>query len=259
MAMTNEQYTQTIIEDTEVYFRAFTLADNFSHHEGDIEWIAPVPGTRGPYLVFKVSFSDKTEEVIERLMPDVQNGKAPSFWVLSPLSNPKLFDILRSKGFTGGLSGSGEWGMAADMSVLADLPAPSDLVEVKKVTSIPDFKVWMDVVNTALHGWDLLTIEHFSVWLERKELVFYLGYLDGVPVSTVATIQNSNSAGVEFVSTLEEYRHQGAAYAVCLKALRDLQGKNIETATLTCFSTKLYERLGFKPYYEQVFFNFQKA
>lgn len=257
--MNNEQYIQTIVEDTEVYFRSFGLAGNFSHHKGSIEWIEPLPGYRGPQFIFRVAFSDKTEDEIEKLIPGLQNGTVPTLWILSPISNPKLFDILHSKGFEGSLSGSGEHGMAMDMNTLDNLPAPSNFIKVKKVTSIADFQVWMDIVNTALHGWDLLTIEHFSAWLEREEFAFYLGYLNDVPVSTAAAFTNGKSAGIEFVSTLEQYRRMGAGYTVCYKALHDLKSNNVEFATLCSLSgaDKLYERLGFKSYYEQVFFNFQ--
>jgi predicted GNAT family acetyltransferase len=258
--MTNEQYIQTITEDAEDYFRSFGLADHISHQEGSIEWIVPLSGYPGPSLVFKVSFSDKTEDEIEELIPGLQNDIVPTCWVLSPISNPKLFDILYSKGFEGSLSGSGEHGMAMDMNVLTDLPAPSNHIEVKKVTSMKDFKVWMDVVNTALHGWDLLTIEHFSVWLEREEFAFYLGYLDGVPITTAAVLVHDKSAGIEFVSTQEQYRCRGAGYSICHKALSDLQSNGIQIATL-CSSAgvdKFYGKLGFKSYYEQVFFCYKK-
>ncbi len=258
--MNKEQKIEAIVKANELYFRSFALVDGIFHHEGDIEWIAPLLGTSGPALVFKVSLSDTAGELIERLIPDIQSGKIPSCWVLSPLSNSKISDILLSSGFTGGL-GSGEYGMAMDMNTLANLPAPSNIVEVKKVTSIADFKVWIDVVNTALHGWDMLSIEQYSVWLNREEFAFYLGYIDGVPISTAATMQDSKCAGVEFVSTQKEYRHKGAAYAVCHKALFDLQSNNVETVTLVSLpgADKLYEKLGFKPYYEQLLFLYQNT
>ncbi len=260
MSINNEQYIKTIVRGTELYFRSFALADGMYHHEGAIEWIAPLPDGRGPAVVFKVSLSDSAGEAIETLIPDLQSGKVPSCWVLSPLSNPKIFDILVSNGFTGGPD-SGEWGMAMDMHTIANLPAPNTLVEVKKVASPADFKLWMDVVNAALHGWEMLTIDHYTVWLEREELAFYLGYIDGVPVSTAATFQDGNSAAVEFVSTLKEFQGKGAGYAVCQRALCDLQAKHIETATLIAFAdgVKLYEKLGFKKYYDQVMYIFQQA
>lgn len=258
--MNHEQYIQTIVSGTEAYFRAFALADRMSHQQGAIEWVAPLPGGKGPALVFKVSLSDSAEEAIEKLIPELQDGKVPSIWVLSPLTNPKIFNLLAEKGFAGGPDSS-EWGMAMEMKTLADLPAPNPLVEVKKVISLTDFQVWMDVVNTALHGWDMLTIEHYSAWLVREEFAFYLGYIDGVPVSTVATIRNGNSAGVEFVSTLREYHGRGAGYTVCLRALHDLQATHIETATLIAFAdgVKLYEKLGFRKYYNQVMYSFRKV
>ncbi|HOG02023.1 MAG TPA: GNAT family N-acetyltransferase [Clostridia bacterium] len=261
--MNSKQYIKTIVEGLEVYFRTFALADNMLHCQTDgVEWIAPSPNGKGPAIVFGTSLDDISEDRVRRLMPDLQNGKIPALWVLSPLFEPKnVRDTLIASGFKDISSKEmPEYGMALDMKSLANISAPNKCVEVKKVTSEADFRLWINVVNTALHGWDLLTIEHYSIWLNRGELSFYLGYINGIPVSTAAAIQNGRTASLEFVSTLVQYRKQGAAYAVCLKTLQALRDKGIRTATLRSSHEgfTLYKKLGFKPYYEQMLLNFQK-
>lgn len=145
------QYIKAIVRGSEIYFRAFALADNMYHHEAAIEWIVPLPGEKGP--------------------------------------------------------------------------------------------------------------EHYGVWLEQEVFTFYLGFLDRVPACTAATIKDGTNASLEFVSTSKEHRRKGAAYAVRLKALQYLYKRGVDIVTLrSSFEAyKLYERLGFKPYYEQQLFSFQEA
>ncbi|MFD1908226.1 GNAT family N-acetyltransferase [Paenibacillus rhizoplanae] len=98
----------------------------------------------------------------------------------------------------------------------------------------------------------LCWIKHITnFWLSRSELSFYLAYLDGVPIATSAAIQTGNQASIEFVSTLQQYRNQGAASALCLKTLHDLHNKGVHTATLRASheANALYTKLGFKPYF----------
>lgn len=261
--MNQKQYIKAIVIGSEIYFRTFALADNMYHHDGAIEWIVPLPGEKGPAIVYKVECSAMVEEEIDRLIPDIQAGIVPSLWVLTPCSQPeKVSDILIKKGFKDITDREHpEYGMAMDMDVLADLPQSSKMVEIREVESISEFSTWVNVVNEALHGWELLTTEHYCIWLEREEYTFYLGFLNGIPVCTAATIKDGSKASLEFVSTLKEYRKNGVAYAVCLKALQELHKNGVEIVTLRSSfeAIKLYEKLGFKPYYEQQLFSFQEA
>ena len=86
--MNYKQYIETIVKGSEIYFRAFALADSIYHHEGDIEWIAPMPGENGPAVVYKIQLSDTMGEEINEIL-DLRNGKVPSLWVLTPLSRPE--------------------------------------------------------------------------------------------------------------------------------------------------------------------------
>lgn len=73
-----------------------------------------------------------------------------------------------------------------------------------------DFRSWIDVVNTALHGWKMIDAEHYFTWVKDEHINIYLAEIDGFAVSTCATTQNGNTASLEFVSTLEQYRRKKA-------------------------------------------------
>lgn len=57
----------------------------------------------------------------------------------------------------------------------------------------------------------MINAQHYYIWVQREHLRVYLGTVNGVSVSTAATIQTGEEASLEFVSTLPEYRRQGAA------------------------------------------------
>ena len=78
---------------------------------------------------------------------------------------------------------------------------------------------------------------------------FYLAEIDGKAVSTAATIQTGDTASLEFVSTLEEYRRRKAAIILSSKALANLFANGAACVTLSGSSeaVPLYEKLGFHP------------
>jgi ribosomal protein S18 acetylase RimI-like enzyme len=187
-------------------------------------------------------------------------GDIPSLWVITAHSTPaNVLDDLRSVGFEC-LTDSNhpEPGMALDID---EFSLETDIhtdIEIKKVETLAEFELWIDVVNEALHGWKMLSVEHYHPWLHYPPLVFYLGCRDGNPIATLATLQDGENASLEFVSTLKEYRCQGAATALCAKALKDLRLSGVKTVTLrsSTEAISVYARLGFKPYYEQLIISY---
>ncbi len=251
---------ECIVHGMETYFRTFALADNMCLHAGDVEWISPRPNSTGPSLVYKVSLDESTVDArLAEMVPGLKAGAIPSLWVISPTSTPAdIADHLHAIGFRGGFDPEhAEPGMALDVDEFSMQPRPDLDVEVDKVASLNEFAVWIDVVNEALHGWDMLSTEHYHAWMRHEPYSFYLGCYRGTPIATLATLQDgetASTASVEFVSTLKEYRRRGAATALCIKAIRDLQRKGVRVVTLRSSTEAIpvYARLGFKPYYEQL-------
>lgn len=104
----------------------------------------------------------------------------------------------------------------------------------RKISTKKDFKLWIDVVNTVLHGWDMIDAEHYFIWVESNNVNIYMAEINGIAVSMCATILNNNTASLEFVSTLKEYRRRKApAFAF------------------------LYERLGFKRNFNNTVMKFE--
>ncbi|MFD2876641.1 hypothetical protein ACFTAO_12815 [Paenibacillus rhizoplanae] len=78
------------------------MAEHMQYHQGDVEWISPLPGFDGPSLVFKVSLEEDTAiEHIDKLLPDLKiRSTSKKIWFIPPSSKPaNLTTILASKGF----------------------------------------------------------------------------------------------------------------------------------------------------------------
>ena len=261
--MDHDQYVKCIVEGMELYLRTLAHADCMHDEAGDIEWISPLPNAVGPAIVFKIALDEATAaDRIEALLPGLRAGTVPSVWFVSPTSTPpNILEILLAKGFKD-LSNPAqpELGMASDMQVVPEWPVPNPGVMVRKVQSPSEFSLWVDVVNEALHGWDMLSCAHYYALVARAELSCYLAFLDGKPIATAATIQDGAQASLEFVSTLETYRQRGAASAVCMAALRELQQGNVHIVTLRASheAIPLYTRLGFTSYFQTTAVAYQK-
>lgn len=137
--------------------------------------------------------------------------------------------------------------------------APEEEIVCRKVHTKKDFQAWIDIVNTALHGWTMIDAENYYTRVENGYVDIYLGEYKGVPVTTAATIRNRNAASLEFVSTLEEYRCKKIASVVCSAALENLFSDGVEAVTLSACdgSARLYEKFGFKGYFNNTILHYE--
>ncbi|MDE6388056.1 MAG: GNAT family N-acetyltransferase [Lachnospiraceae bacterium] len=251
---------KNITENYYRYYRSFALSGIVDLHEGPVDWIMPKEGEAGPSLAFHVNLDEnRYREEIHEMTAGIRAGAVPQRWLITPDAEPKnIVEILKENGFQEDLSEDAENpepGMllnAADFYPYAD--AESASVLCREVQTKEDFERWVDVVNTALHGWKMIDADHYYVWVKQENIRIYLAEIDGVPVSTAATIQTGNTASLEFVSTLEAYRRKKAALALSSKALENLFACGVENVTLSgsCEAVALYEKLGFRACFHNV-------
>lgn len=259
--MDKQYYIDCIVKGVIRYFHIFAQSGNIENHRGSLEWIKPIQGETGPSIVYGVKL--KADEDIDMILKDIRDGIIPSFWYILPDAAPgNIADILKEKGFVGEIPANPEereYGMALDLQNTNEWINTNPSIKVKRVNDYSDFQHWIYIVNSALHRCNLIDAEHYFTWVLQSNLSFYIGYLNGVPISTAATITDQDNASLEFVSTLEEYRRQGACTAVCVEALKQLKAQNIKTVILGSSpeATSIYKRLGFVPYYEKVLLTFK--
>ena len=156
-----------------------------------------------------------------------------------------LAELLSQKGFSIDTSGSC---MMMEIDDYVKQAPHSNHIEVKDVCDIEQLRTWLDIVNAALFGCELVTIEQFSDILNLENSCFYLVILDGKAVTACLTIINDDTSVLEMVATLKEYRRKGVATATIDKALIDLHKKSIKTISLRAETDgiNVYRRMGFK-------------
>lgn len=240
------------------YYHAFARSGIVDIHEGSVSWMMPKEGEKGPSLAFRVHLEEETaEQELQTLIAGIRAKTVPQLWHITPDATPNnIIEIMERNGFK-------------DLSACAPQPEPTMLLRKKdfhpylpaagnivcrRVQTREDFQAWIHVVNTALHGWDMIDAENYYTWVESDDISIYLGEIDGNPVSTAATIQNGDVASLEFVSTLEEYRRKKVASTVCSRAIQELWDKGVKAVTLGACgeSVPLYKGMGFQSYFNNI-------
>ena len=251
-------YNEIIASNYYNYYKSFAQSGIIDLHEGSVSWIIPYKGEKGPSLAFRIRFNEENaENELKALSQGIRKGEIPQMWIVTPDSSPNnIIDIMEQNGFKN-LSGNDDDGEPAMLLCKKDfIPyiEENSRITCRKISTKEDFKSWIDVVNTALHGWDMIDAEHYFTWVKSENINIYLADINGVAVSTCATIQNGNTSSLEFVSTLEQYRRKKAAALLCSHAINDLLNNGAETVTLgACgHSVHLYKKLGFKKYFNNI-------
>lgn len=247
-----------IISNYYSYYRAFALSGVVDFRGGLVNLIIPKPNENGPSLAFNIKLNEENAgREIQSLIKGIREKTVPQNWFVTPDSTPRnIISVLEENGFSGFSENASESEPAMLLYKKDFLPYRSEngSVVCRKVCSKEDFKAWVDVVNTALHGWDMIDPENYFIWVGEKRFNFYLGEINGVPVSTAATIQNGDTGSLEFVSTLSEFRHRGAAATVSTRAIEELFNNGVETVTLSGGeeAVPLYKKLGFHSVFDNI-------
>ena len=265
-----EQYVMkseadVVISNYYQYYRAFAQSGIVDVKEGVVSWMIPKEGEKGPSLAFRIRLNEeKAGEEIQTLIEEIRQKHIPQMWHITPDSTPSnIIELLKENGFR-------------DLSEHASEPEPTMLlykedfrpyesldngVVCRRVSSKEDFQQWIDVVNIALHGWEMIDADNYYTWVNNENMNIYLGEINGTPVSTVATIKNGDVASLEFVSTLEEYRRNKMAITLCSMALADLWEKGVKCVTLGACgeSVHLYQKLGFHTCFNNIIMKYDEA
>ncbi len=254
--MDTESVVKAIVDGMRTYFYMIALGKGMSLYKGDVEWVLSGPGG-GPDVVYDVSFGSEMVAArrVDELIPGIRARTVPWWWVLTPLSTPaNIAQILASKGFVQMDPDRPEPGMALLMHDAPAWPGTPPGVTIRQVRSREDFRAWTHVTNTALHQCEMFHPDTFSSWLTLPYVAMYLAQVDGAPVATSMLIQDGSTATVEFISTMPGYRHRGIGAAMTASALRGMQERGVELATLRSAhrAIRMYQALGFRSYFDTV-------
>jgi len=213
---------------------------------GDISYLKS-DNDRGFERIFSVRLNGEDKEFrIQQMISYIKAGFLPDSMLITPNTEPEnLAEVLSQKGFS--IDTSGSCMMMKIEDYVSQVPY-SPNIEVINVCDKEQLRTWVDIVNVALFGCELATVEQFNDILNLENTYFYLGKLDGKAVTACMTITCDDTSVLEMVATLKEYRRKGLAGITIDKALTDLKEKGVGTISLRAETDgiNLYRRMGFK-------------
>ncbi len=121
-----------------------------------------------------------------------------------------------------------------------------EVLRVKDSRTGDDFRGIGSVCFHVPLVWFNEVFDHESVW---ERFVAYVGYVDGVPVSTTAIVACGDTIGVYNVATLPDQRRRGYGEAVMRYALAEAERARPSRPVVlqsTQDGLRLYERMGFR-------------
>lgn len=122
-------------------------------------------------------------------------------------------------------------------------------LEVRRVGPGQTSHDFCAIGSTCFHVPPLWFQEVFAADAVWDEFVSWVGYVDGEPVSTAATVLGAGVVGVYNVATLPGHQRRGYGEAVMRHALEEARHEHaIERTVLQATSQglKLYERMGYR-------------
>jgi ribosomal protein S18 acetylase RimI-like enzyme len=138
-------------------------------------------------------------------------------------------------------------GMAAER--LAPPARPLPRIEARRVGDRVTREAFCNISTVCFHvpaPWFREVFDNDSVW---ENFAAYVGYVDGEPVSSAATVARGAAVGVYNVATLPEAQNRGYGEAVMRYALEDTRKRSgIQGSVLqsTPAGYRLYERMGYR-------------
>lgn len=180
--------------------------------------------------------------IYERMMPTgVAKGPAEIFNIrLEHLSDDDLHNTIEEIRSFGVYAEFGAYDDRVTMALYGKIPAPKDDVEkgvmtwddlpcypdtlenivIKQITDCDDsFIDWCKFLDDCEHNWIFYPAYHFHL-IEKGKLFSFLAYVDNKPVARAAIIVGEETAALDFIFTLPEYRWKGIDTALCQHALK---------------------------------------
>lgn len=127
--------------------------------------------------------------------------------------------------------------------------AAADGVEIREVTDDATYNQHVDVlVESFGHGSEVLRAFFPKALMSYPDFTAYVGYIDGQPIATSASLVSDRVAGVYNVGTLPEHRGRGIGEAMTCHAVREgvARGAIIAALQSSEMGRPVYERIGFR-------------
>jgi ribosomal protein S18 acetylase RimI-like enzyme len=175
-------------------------------------------------------------------------GQRWSYWIcqgwLDTRARRRLQSVLRKRNLYQAVELPG---MLAEEILPPLRPLPS--IDVRRVCDGPVKDAFCAIGSTCFNvplAWFCEVFDGPGVW---KDFAAYVGYIDGEPVSTAATVLGGGVIGVYNVATLHAYRRAGYGEAVMRHAVEQTRRRHGLSRTIlqsTPQGFELYQRMGYR-------------
>jgi GNAT superfamily N-acetyltransferase len=178
-------------------------------------------------------------------------------WFVSPMSRPKnLQTLLNDHGF----KYQNEWNaMAIDLKTIPESFNIPEGMEIKEVLNLEELKTWTDILVKSFEFPEIVHSykKYFIAGLESPDSHYYLGFLNGKPVSTGVLFNSKGAAGLFYIGTIPKVRRQGIAKTMVNHLLREAKNKGYHISILQAseMGYPIYKKIGFKKYYTTKIYN----
>ncbi len=139
-------------------------------------------------------------------------------------------------------------GMALGLEDLKHQISDESELFVEIVEDTEHLKQWAEVVSLVFRI--KVDFELMEYLLLEAEATFYIGNLEGKPVSSLMLYLSSGVAGLHAVSTLKEYRNRRFGLTISRKALIDAFkiGYKVGVLQASALGEIIYRKMGFQKY-----------
>lgn len=234
------------------YLRVLGDAEHMEYIDnGFYSIIRPKAGQQGGRSVFRIRLEHLPDNALEEKVREIKELNMHTWWGmgLSERMMKAVFGEDRPRPATETNDEEGCMALLCDGKTHYEIPEMP--VALKKVDNSEDFKRWADICNMVLHdGYPIMhPVNHYHL-SEKGIMSCYIAYYEGAAAGVCSVIYNRDTASLEFVCTLEEYRRKGLAGAVCAKAVMEAFDRGSKIITLRSLpeAKRMYGKMGFVLY-----------
>ncbi|HEY8456768.1 MAG TPA: GNAT family N-acetyltransferase [Actinopolymorphaceae bacterium] len=196
--------------------------------------------------------ADEADHAIAESIRLMTARGVPGTWHVGPSMRPSdLGRRLLAAGFS---DGGTKWGMAADLSRVADESPSVDGLPINRISAPVELETWADTLAQGFGEGEREARWAAKVYARAgfDRFRHYLGSIGEQPVGTATLFLGAGVAGIYFVMTVPAFRRRGIGAALTLAALREARDLGFRVGVL-CSSPaghSVYSRIGFADYCE---------
>lgn len=237
-----------------LWIKAAKVSGNIVATRAELSWVI-ANNSDWPNCIFgaKINEAD-VEDKISSVIEQIEVGRLPRFWTVGSKSIPKsLSECLARKGF---VKFWNQNGMAIDLRDIHTNMLRSDKLCIENISDVETLKQWSAISDKNFDEKIDLSIR--EKLFRENDVEYYAGLIEGEIVATSMVFYSCDVAGINFVSTLPEYRKSGIGAAMTLASLNSAYRRGYKVGVLQAspMGVGVYRALGFKDYCKIEYFRF---